>query len=260
MPFAHLAGLRAYYRLEGNGARPVLMFSHSLGVDHGLWDSQAAGLLPRFQILRYDIRGHGATEVAPGAYSVEMLARDALALADALGIRRFAFCGLSLGGMIGQWLGAHAADRLTHLVLANTTSRFADPAPLEQRRQTVLREGMRAVVDAVLGRFFTPETLAADWPVVATVRRTLLATDPAGYAGCCAAVRDLNQTELLGRIGVPTLVIGGRRDQSTPWPANGEVIAAKVPGAKTLLLPSAHLSNIECARQFTAALEEFLSA
>ena len=258
MPFVHTANLRTYYRLEGNGGRPVLMFAHSLGVDHGQWDPQVPEFLPHFQILRYDIRGHGATDAPPGDYTMDLLARDALALADALGIRRFAFCGLSLGGMIGQWLGANAGDRVTHLALANTAPRFADSGPMEQRRQTVIREGMGAVAVAVMGRFFTPEALASGSPTVATIRHTLLATDPVGYAGCCAAVRDMDHTGLLRRIRVPTLIIGGDRDVSTPWAGNGEVLAASIPGAKAVLLTSAHLSNVECLREFSAALLDFL--
>jgi 3-oxoadipate enol-lactonase len=259
MPFVHTANLRTYYRLEGNGGRPVLMFAHSLGVDHGQWDPQVPEFLPHFQILRYDIRGHGATDAPPGDYTMDLLARDALALADALGIRRFAFCGLSLGGMIGQWLGANAGDRFTHLALANTSPRFADSGPMEQRRQTVIREGMGAVAGAVMGRFFTPEALASGSPAVATIRHTLLATDPVGYAGCCAAVRDMDQTGLLRRIRVPTLIIGGNRDVSTPWAGNGEVLAASILGAKTVLLAAAHLSNVECPREFSAALLDFLA-
>jgi 3-oxoadipate enol-lactonase len=258
MPLVQTAGLRVYYRLEGNTGRPVVMFAHSLGVDHGQWDPQVPDLLPHFQILRYDIRGHGASDAPPGDYTMELLARDALALADALGIRQFAFCGLSLGGMIGQWLGANAADRVTHLALANTSPRLADPAAMEQRRRTVLREGMSAVADAVMGRFFTPESLAGGSPAVATIRHTLLAANPAGYAGCCAAVRDMDHTGLLRGIRAPTLIIGGGRDQSTPWVGNGEILAASIPGAKTALLPSAHLSNLECPREFTAALLGFL--
>jgi 3-oxoadipate enol-lactonase len=258
MPFVRTGDPRAYYRLEGNDGRPVLMFAHSLGVDHGQWDAQIPELLPHFQILRYDLRGHGASDAPRGEYSIARLGRDALALADALGIGQFAFCGLSLGGMIGQWLGANAAERVTRLALANTTARFADPAPMEQRRQTVLREGMGAVADAVMGRFFTPEALASGLPAAATVRHTLLGTDPVGYAGCCAAVRDLDQIGLLRGIRAPTLVIGGTRDLSTPWAGNGEILAASIPGAKTVLLASAHLSNVECHREFSAALLDFL--
>src|SRR5215469_15994999 len=127
MPLIKAGGLRQYYRLDGGDDRPVLIFSHSLGCDHTMWDAQAASLLPHFRVLRYDTRGHGASDVPPGDYTIEQLARDALTLADALGIPQFAWCGLSLGGMIGQWIAAKFPDRVTALVLANTTSRVADP-------------------------------------------------------------------------------------------------------------------------------------
>src|SRR5215471_8754223 len=153
MPLVNAGGLRQYYRLDGRDDRPVLIFSHSLGCDHTQWDAQAAALLPHFRILRYDTRGHGATEVTSGDYSIELLARDVLALADALEIRQFAWCGLSLGGMIGQWLGAKAAGRLTALVLANTSSHFPDPSVMENRRRTVLESGMAPVEESVMGRF-----------------------------------------------------------------------------------------------------------
>jgi len=258
VPFAQVEDLRFYYRLEGLDGLPVLVFAHSLGVDHGQWDPQVPDLLARFQILRYDIRGHGASDAPPGDYAMERLGRDALSLADALAIPRFAFCGLSLGGMIGQWLGANAAGRLTHLALANTSPRLVDSGPMEQRRQRVLRDGMGAVAASVMGRFFLPESLAG-LPAAASTRRTLLATNPIGYAGCCAAVRDMDHTGLLGAIRAPVLLIAGDRDQSTPWTGNGDVIAAAIPGARAVHLPTAHLSNLERPREFTAALLDFLA-
>jgi len=257
MPLASIDDVRLYYRLQGLDDRPVLMFAHSLGVDHGQWDAQAADLLPYLRILRYDLRGHGGSDAPAGDYSIERLGRDALALADALGIQRFAFCGLSIGGMIGEWLGANAGHRLTSLVLANTSPRTADPNPMEARCKAVLAGGMAAAIDAIMGRWFTPET-PAPAPVVATIRRTVLSTNPVGYAGCCAAVRDMDLAGALPSIRVPTLVIGGDRDLSTPWPENGARIAAAIPGAKTALFDTGHLSNIERPREFTAALLEFL--
>src|SRR5215469_14208357 len=142
MPIVSAGGLRHYYRLDGSDDRPVLIFSHSLGCDHTQWDAQSVAFEPYFRVLRYDIRGHGATDVTTGDYSIELLSRDVLALADALGIRQFAWCGLSLGGMIGQWLGANAADRLTALVLANTSARFPDSSIMESRRRTALESGI----------------------------------------------------------------------------------------------------------------------
>jgi 3-oxoadipate enol-lactonase/4-carboxymuconolactone decarboxylase len=258
MPFVQTGESRHYYRTDGNDDRPVLMLSHSLGCDHSQWDPQAAALEPHFRVLRYDIRGHGASDVTPGDYSIELLARDALAIVDALGIARFAFCGLSLGGMIGQWLAAHAPDRLTHLVLANTSSRFPDPSVMETRRRIVLESGMPAVQDAVMRRFFSEERLAANPPAVSRTRRVLLATGQAGYAACCAAVRDLDQTAALSAIRTPALIVVGDRDASTPWEPHGEVMAREIAHARVERLPTAHLSNLEMPHSFTAALLQFL--
>lgn len=258
MPLIETGGLRHYYRIDGNDDRPVLMFSHSLGCDHSQWEAQAADLQPHFRVLRYDIRGHGASDAPPGDYSIELLARDALAVVDALGIARFAFCGLSLGGMLGQWLAVYAPDRLTHVVLANTSSRFPDPSLMENRRRNVLEHGIPAVADAVMQRFFTPERLSSNPPAVANIRRVLLSTKPAGYAGCCAAVRDLNQTSILNAIRTPTLIVTGDRDVSTPWDGHGDVLALGIAHAVVERLPAAHLSNVERPRSFTAALLRFL--
>jgi 3-oxoadipate enol-lactonase/4-carboxymuconolactone decarboxylase len=250
---------RIFYRLEGSDNRPVLVMSHSLGCDHGQWDLQTRDLLPYFRILRYDMRGHGASNVPPGDYSIERLGRDVLAMVDALGIESFAFCGLSIGGIIGQWLGASASakDRLTHLVLANTSPRM-DTSAMETRRRTVLENGMAAVADAVMGRFFSPETLARRDADVGSTRRTLLNTDPRGYAGCCVAIRDADQTRSLSHILAPTLIIAGERDVSTPWAGHGEILAREIPNARVVHLPTAHLSNLERPRSFSSALLDFL--
>jgi len=258
MPLMEAGGLRQYFRLDGQNDRPVLIFSHSLGCDHTQWDAQAAAMLPHFRVLRYDIRGHGATGVPSGDYSIEMLGRDVLTLADALDVRQFAWCGLSLGGMIGQWLGAVAPSRVTALVLANTSSRFPDPSLMETRRRTALESGMAALEVSVMGRFFSPDRLEANSVAVAGIRRVLLATHPAGYAGCCAAVRDMDQRSLLASIHTPTLIIVGERDVSTPWQGHGEILAQHIGGARVERLATAHLSNLEAPRSFAAALTRFL--
>ncbi len=247
-----------YYRLEGLPANPVLILSHSLGSDHGMWLPQMPALLRYFRVLRYDTRGHGASAVSSGEYSIEQLGRDVLALADSLGIDKFAFCGLSLGGMTGQWIAAHAPQRLTHLILANTSPKFPDPSIMENRRKIVLSEGMAPLEAPVMGRFFSTETLESGNPHVETSRAVLLATDPAGYAACCAAVRDLDNRGLLARIQAPTLVIAGTRDQSTPWEGHGTVLVSEIAGAKFVLFDTAHLSNIERPDDFSTALCKFL--
>ncbi len=257
MPFETVDNVRHYYRLDGHDDRPVVMLSHSLGQDHSMWDPQALDLGNHFRVLRYDIRGHGASDITPGDYTVEQLGRDALAIANALGIEQFAFCGLSLGGMIGQWLALNAPGRLTALVLANTSPR-PDAKGMEVRRQTVLASGMAAVEQTVMGRFFSPPSLEANPPSVAGARRTLLATDPVGYAGCCAAVRDADMTSRLGDIKTHTLVISGDLDVSLPWTGHSEVLASHIRRPRVVHLKAAHLSNLEMPRSFSAALHAFL--
>ncbi len=258
MPLITIRGTTCFYRLEGRDDRPVLMLAHSLGQDHGMFDAQAAALGDHLRILRYDIRGHGASGVTPGDYTIDQLADDALALADALGIERFAFCGVSLGGMIALRIAARAPERVTAAVLANTSSR-PDAAGMEARRRSVLSGGMAAVADAVMGRFFSPERLVAPSGAVQTARRVLIATDPVGYAGCCAAIRDLDMTAELPGIPTPVLVVGGDRDISLPWTPHGETLAAGIRGARVVMLHAAHLSNLEVPRMFNAAVLAFLA-
>jgi 3-oxoadipate enol-lactonase/4-carboxymuconolactone decarboxylase len=253
MPFADVNGHRCYYRLHGRDGDPLVVLSHSLGLEHGLWDALAAQLQPSMRVLRYDTRGHGASESTQGDYTVEQLARDALALLDALGIRTFAWCGLSLGGMIGQWLGAHEADRLTRLVLANTSPRV-DASVFEERRATVLARGVATVIDTVMVRCFSPRMLASGDPAVDWTRRTTLAVNATGYAGCCAAIRDHDGRTLLDRIAVPTLVISGDGDVSMPPAQHGQVLADAIPGARSVRLDAGHLSNLERPRAFNAAV------
>lgn len=257
MPVLTIADTTCYYRLSGPEEAPVLMLAHSLGQDHGMWDVQAADLAHHFRVLRYDIRGHGASGVTPGDYRIEQLGADALALADALGVGQFAFCGVSLGGMIGVWLAAHAPDRVTAAVLANTSAQ-ADAARMETRREAVLSTSMGAVAEAVMARFFSPRLLAENSPVVAGARRTLIATNPVGYAGCCAAIRDMDLTPMLNRMCVPVLIISGEHDTSLPWTGHGDVLAREIPDARVVHLAAAHLSNLETPRAFTAALLDFL--
>ena len=258
MPFASVNSTRIFYRLEGQHGKPVLVLSHSIGTDHGMWASQAADLLPHFQILRYDARGHGASDAPPGEYSIELLGRDVVALADLLGIDKFAFCGLSLGGAIGQWLGNHASGRLTRLVLANTSPQFTPRSNWESRIKMVSEGGMSSIVEIAMQRFFSVETLARDESYAGSIKSVLLGTNTVGYLGCCAALRDFDSRPWLNQIRVPTLIIAGDRDVSTPWGGHGEILASQIPGAKSLRLPAAHLSNLERPHSFSAALLGFL--
>lgn len=258
MPFASVNNIRLFYRLEGKAGAPVLVLSHSIGTDLAMWEPQIADLLPHFQVLRYDTRGHGASDAPKGEYSIELLGRDVLGLADALGIQKFAFCGLSMGGAAGQWLALNASERLTSLVLANTSPQFGPRTNWETRIKSVREGGMAAIVDMVMPRFFSAETLARGDVYANSVKAVFLGTDPVGYTGCCAALRDVDNHTTLSKIRIPVLVIAGDKDISTPWEGHGEVLAREIPGARAVRLPATHLSNIERPRSFTMALLEFL--
>ena len=255
MPLLTFNNARHFYRLEGLGGNPVLVLSHSLGTDHSMWDPQMPDLLRHFQVLRYDIRGHGASDSPGGESSVEQLGRDALALIDQLRISRFAWCGLSMGGALGQWIALNAPHRITHLILANTSARFGDPTNWNSRIQSVREGGMAAIVEVVMQRFFSARTNPA---YAASLRAVFLGTDPLGYIGCCVALRDFDGQALLQKIAMPTLVIGSEADPSTPWREHGQLLAQAIPRAKAIRLPGGHLSNLEQPRAFTASLLRFL--
>lgn len=259
MPFAPIAGGRLHYAMSGTRGSPALVLSNSLGTDLGMWDAQVADLGKSFCVVRYDTRGHGQSDVTPGPYSIAQLGSDVLALLDHLHLDRVRFCGLSLGGMTGMWLGANAPDRVERLVLANTAARVAQPEVYDARIAKVAAEGMAAISGAVMQRWFTPAFTAREPQTVARMQAMMERVPAAGYGGACAAVRDLDQREALARIVAPTLVVTGRQDGATP-PADGQFIAAHIPGARIVELDAAHLSNIEQAAAFTAAVTSFLAA
>jgi 3-oxoadipate enol-lactonase len=256
VPFISINNVRLFYRLEGRSDLPVLVLSHSLGCDLGMWDPQMPDLLEHFRVLRFDARGHGASDVPSGEYSIDMLGRDVVDLCSAIKVQQFAFCGISMGGAVGQWLALNTADRLSALALANTSPKFGTRDTWEARLQAVRQGGMPAVADAVMERFFSLENRTSVWGE--SVRAVLLGTDPKGYAGCCVALRDVNYSDAAARIKTPTLVIGSDKDPSTPWETNGEILARTIAGAKTAVLHGAHLSNLEQPKSFGAALLGFL--
>ncbi|MFA7666939.1 MAG: alpha/beta fold hydrolase, partial [Burkholderiaceae bacterium] len=206
MPVLEHRGARLHWRLDGHPERPALVLVSSLGTDQSLWDPLMPGLLRRFQVLRVDKRGHGLSAASPGDYTIALLAGDVLAAMDAAGIARAHFCGVSIGGMIGLWLAANAAERFERFVLSNTTAKTA-PEGFADRIAQVREGGMARVADTALSRFFTAGFVTRADERFHTVRRSLLQTDPAGYIGCCAAIRDMDLRPELARITAPVLVV-----------------------------------------------------
>jgi 3-oxoadipate enol-lactonase len=248
------------YELTGQVGAPIVMLSHSLASSMVMWNPQRMPLESQFQVLRYDMRGHGDSDAPDGAYTLELLAEDAVALLEALGIDKVHFVGLSIGGMIGQGLALNHGDRLQSLTLCDTSAIMPDEAqPILQERIGAAKEnGMADQVDGTLERWFTPRYLKDNPPQVEIIRQQILATPLAGYIGCSEALRGLNYLERLTEIKLPTLIMVGEEDPGTPVAAS-EAMHERIAGSQLVILPSArHLSNIEQADAFNKSLLGFL--
>lgn len=257
MPTTECDGATIHYEVSGREGAPWLVFSNSLGTNLGMWDGQVAALADDYRILRYDSRGHGRSSAPEGPYTIELLGRDALAVMDAAGVDKASYCGLSKGGMVGMWLGVNAPERFARLALCNTGA-YVPPATLwDDRIATATTKGMAALTEGVIERWFTEPFRKSSPEAVDRVRKMLLTTPAHGYAGCCAAIRDMDQRAAISRITLPTLVIAGARDVATP-PERAEEIANAVAGARLVTFEAAHLSNIETEPEFNEALIAFL--
>ena len=233
------------YRIEGPEDAPVLVLASSLDTNLSMWDAQSPALGERFRLVRYDHRGHGGSHVPPGPYEMEDLGGDVLALMDRLGVERFSFSGLSVGGMVGMWLASEAPERVERLVLLCTAARFDPPDAWESRAKAVRAGGVGAVADAVLERWFTP-AFRKERPEVVEWAGEMLRSSPAeGYAGCCEAIRDADLRPALGAVSAPTLVIAGADDPAAPV-AKAEIIRDGIPNACLAVIErAAHIANVE---------------
>jgi 3-oxoadipate enol-lactonase len=255
-------GVRIRALLEGPVDAPVITLSHSLATTLEMWRPQMQALLNRFRVLRYDVRGHGESEVPPGPYTLRQLAEEVRGLLAEIGIRRTHFVGLSMGGMIGQQLALDYPQLVESLVLADTLSAY----PPEAKSMWWGRinaasgpHGMEPLVEPTMSRWFTGPFLQAGSESLDWVREMIRRTPSAGFIGCCRALMELNLTERLGGINVPTLIIVGRQDPTTPV-SGAEVIQEAIAGSQLVVIENAaHLSNIEQPKAFDNALLSFLT-
>ena len=246
------------YRLEGSEDAPVLVLSNSLGTTRELWERQAHVLADRFRLLTYDHPGHGASELPEDASTVEDFANGLLGLLDELGFERVSLCGVSLGGMVGMALALEAPERVERLVLACTSAYLGPPDAWAERARIARTEGIDAIADAVVGRWFTPEFAREEPDMVARFRAMLTATATEGYARCCEAIGAWDAGERISAIAAPVLVVAGADDPATPV-EHAELIVARIPGARLQVLErAAHLANVERADVFTSAVLEHL--
>lgn len=246
-----------HYRTDGQRGDPCLVLSNSLGTDLSMWDAQVAALSTRLFVVRYDTRGHGQSSGGGAPFGIERLGLDVVALLDHLEIARAAFCGISMGGLTGQWLGIHQPQRLSKLVLANTAARIGAADAWLARAALVRRDGMGAVADGAASRWFTPQWSAREAGTVARMTATLRGQDAGGYAACCEALAHADLRADVAAIGVPTLLIAGEHDPVTTVD-DARWLQQQVAGARLASVPASHISNVEAADLFTAQLRAFL--
>ena len=245
------------YRIEGRARAPVVMMAHGVLADHSIFDAVTRRLLNDYTVLRYDLRGHGRTEATAGPYTMAQLADDATALLDALHLHGVHYIGTSLGGMIGQQLGAVGGGRFVSLTLANTAAVQPNPGAWNDRIATAQRDGVQAVVEGTLQRWFTPAFFAARPEEIERIRAVARRTPAEGFTGAVAAVRDLAQLDSLPRIRVPTLLLAGVHDQATP-PALGAMIHEAIANSRFAMLNAAHQAAAEVPEDFCDAWLDFV--
>ena len=257
MPHAELKHVRLHYRLEGREDLPLLMLVHSLGADLTLWDDVAPTLGVRHRILRCDLRGHGASSVPPGPYTIADLSHDLLELLDILNVDRCDFCGLSIGGQVAMWLGANVPGRFNKWIMANTAALIGTVEGWNERITRVRGEGLDGIADEAMNRWFTAPFRQASPARVAEMRNVLTTTPLEGYTGCCAALRDSDLTASLTLIEAPVLVISGTHDPVIPTD-DCRALAAAISRAEYVELNAGHLSAIEQSGAFGSAASAFL--
>lgn len=253
-------GINIAYRFDGPVDAPVVLLSNSLMSNLSMWDPQIAVLEKSYRVLRYDTRGHGATDDPPGPYSIKLLAEDAIALLDGLGIDKVHFAGLSMGGMIAQYAGANFPERVASLLLCDTASEMPTLEMWNDRISMAESQGIPAMVEPTLKRWFTAPYLARQHPDLEKVAEMIRTTSPIGYVGCASAVRDMSQTSMLKNIKAPTIIIVGEDDPACTV-AQSRVLEEQIVGSTLVILPeAAHLANIEQIDAFNQAMTTFLNA
>lgn len=249
-------------RVEGPQDAPALVFSNSLGTTLEMWDAQAARFSKDYRVVRYDTRGHGGSVVSEGAYSFDLLGGDVVAILDALQIEKAHFCGISMGGFTGLWLGLNAGARMRSIAVCNSAAKIGTPEAWNTRAAMVREKGraaMQELADSSPSRWFTAAFTEAQPAVVQRAQSWIANVDPQGYAGCCDALAGADVRDQIARISVPTLIVAGSADPVTTV-ADGEFMQQRIPGARLVAVPASHLSNLEAPAAFDEALAQFLRA
>lgn len=257
MPTVKLTNHTCFYTFLDAGKEDTIAFSNSLGTDHTMWEALVPILGPHYNLLRYDTRGHGQSSIQADTVSIAELGQDVVALLDHLGLGKVYFCGLSMGGLIGQWLGIYVPERFKKIVLANTAAKIGTEEGWNTRIVQVREHGLESILNGTAQRWFTPTFREQHPEVVAVILGKFAQNSVQGYTACCAAVRDADFREELQRLQVPVLVISGQQDEVTT-PADGEFMVSRLPQARHVTLDANHLSAVELPQAFAENMLHFL--
>lgn len=258
MSIAHINGIDVFYLTDGEPHKPAIIFSNSLGTDHSMWDGQIEALRRDFYVIRYDTRGHGLTSTTNGPYSIEQLAKDVTGLLDYLSIDKAFFCGISMGGLIGQWLAINAPERIESLVIANTAPKIGNEQGWNERSALVRKEGLKTIAESAPSRWFTPEFYGSNPKTVNELLVNLKNMNPKGYASCCDALAAEDLRGGVTKISIPTLIISGNQDPVTTL-SDAQYMHSLIKGSELLTIAASHISNIEAEAEFNQAIKKFFT-
>ena len=246
------------YQTFGDTNNPAIVFSNSLGTKYSMWQLQIAALQKDYYVVCYDTRGHGASSVPQGPYSIEQLGTDVTQLLDHLNIKKASFCGISMGGLTGQWLAIHHPDRFNHVIVCNTAAKIGQAQAWNERAALVREQGLKPIADTAASRWFTEPFIQSNTAIVQSLSNDLGAGSPEGYASCCEALAKADVREELASIEVPVLIIAGQQDPVTTV-EDGQYMLDRISKAQLFEINASHISNIEQPEAFNQAVLKFVA-
>ena len=241
------------YQTFGDASQPAIIFSNSLGTQFNMWQPQISFFEKKFYVICYDTRGHGASSAPQGPYSIEQLGTDVVHLLDHLNIEKASFCGISMGGLTGQWLAIHHPERFNHVIVCNTAAKIGQEQAWNDRAQLVREQGLKPIAETAASRWFTEPFIRSNTAIVESLSNDLGAGSPEGYASCCEALAKADVREQLKNITIPTLVVAGQKDPVTTV-ADAQYMVNQIPNSQLIEINASHISNIECPENFSHAL------
>lgn len=247
------------YQTFGDASKPALVFSNSLGTKYSMWQPQIEHFQQDYYVICYDTRGHGGSEAPQGPYSLEQLGQDVVNLLDHLNIAKAAFCGISMGGLTGQWLSIHKPERFSQVIVCNTAAKIGQEQAWQDRAVLVREQGLAPIAATAASRWFTDPFIQSNPAVVAELSNDLGAGSPEGYANCCEALAKADVREQLSSIQIPVLIISGQQDPVTTV-ADGQFMQQRIANSRLFEINASHISNIEHPEAFNQAVQTFLAA